>query len=335
MEKVLTDSSYLIRKTGTNYTQIVHRIRIRPITPQYQVEDVPEIDPANFRTDPSLGHHPSLLQDDTPVESVQPTTFDSPVRVSISFGQSNQAQQHLPPPLPPAINPNTANENHTIVESDHTRIRLTPPVNLTADIPEASDSSDENPETIQPVRRSDRIATQPQPNFKLIEAAGRQLKTSNPIKRTSQGETKEARNFIDLLKNRRLERQQKQFVQRPGSQQEGANEKRSRPDINEICQTRYNVNIVYDNICSSSSMAHCVSSDFAMGVGIADQFDRLYPRIKTQSSKNLAPGSVFAYYDKYSRRWIYNLVTKRKFFNKPSIASLRSSLLLMRDHAQR
>ena len=46
----MTDSNYLIRKIGTNYTQIVHRIRIRPITPQYQVEDIPEIGPANFRT---------------------------------------------------------------------------------------------------------------------------------------------------------------------------------------------------------------------------------------------------------------------------------------------
>ena len=33
VERVLTDSNYLIRKIGTNYAQIVHRIRLRPIKP--------------------------------------------------------------------------------------------------------------------------------------------------------------------------------------------------------------------------------------------------------------------------------------------------------------
>ena len=35
VEKILTKSNYLIRKVGTPYTQCVHRIRLRPITPIY------------------------------------------------------------------------------------------------------------------------------------------------------------------------------------------------------------------------------------------------------------------------------------------------------------
>ena len=55
VERVLTAANYLIRKTGTNYTQIVHRIRLRPIKPQYQVTDIEDINPENFQTDPTLG----------------------------------------------------------------------------------------------------------------------------------------------------------------------------------------------------------------------------------------------------------------------------------------
>ena len=58
VEKILTKSKYLIRKVGTPYTQCVHRIRLRPITPNYQVEDI-QLTVDDFRTDPSLGKYRS------------------------------------------------------------------------------------------------------------------------------------------------------------------------------------------------------------------------------------------------------------------------------------
>ena len=58
VEKVLTKSNYLIRKVGTPYTQCVHRIRLRPITPNYQVEDI-QLTMDDFRPDPSLGKYRS------------------------------------------------------------------------------------------------------------------------------------------------------------------------------------------------------------------------------------------------------------------------------------
>ena len=54
VEKILTKSNYLIRKVGTPYTQCVHRIRLPPITPNYQVEDI-QLTVDDFQPDPSLG----------------------------------------------------------------------------------------------------------------------------------------------------------------------------------------------------------------------------------------------------------------------------------------
>ena len=58
VEEILTNSIYLIRKVGTPYTQCVHRIRLRPITPNYQVEDI-QLTMDDFRPDPSLGKYRS------------------------------------------------------------------------------------------------------------------------------------------------------------------------------------------------------------------------------------------------------------------------------------
>ena len=65
VEQVLTNSNYIIRKVGTNYTQCVHRIRLRPITPQNQVDDLPQINSNNFIPDLFTRH------------SAEPALFDS------------------------------------------------------------------------------------------------------------------------------------------------------------------------------------------------------------------------------------------------------------------
>ena len=61
IEKVLTKPNYLIRKLGTPYTQCVHRIRLRPITPNYDVEDV-SVTQQDFKLDPLLGKYRSETQ---------------------------------------------------------------------------------------------------------------------------------------------------------------------------------------------------------------------------------------------------------------------------------
>ena len=53
VENVLTDSNYIIRKVNTNYTQGVHRIRLKPIKPSETPEDLEVTNPTNFQPDPS------------------------------------------------------------------------------------------------------------------------------------------------------------------------------------------------------------------------------------------------------------------------------------------
>ena len=350
IEKVLTDSNYLIRKVGTTFTQTVHRIRIRPITPQYPIDDIADIDPEKFVTDPQLGKYrgeqgyfdkglPTLLENEkNQVPTPTTTNFDSPVRVSISFGTTVLPPAILPAPAiaaPVVVPPENQGLNPTVAPG---RV-LTPPEHLTAQIPDSSEKSDESVEPTGALRRSERIQNQNQnryQDFRFFEAAGKQFRKMQSTKRTSQGERKEASNFVDLLNNRRKERQQMQFVQQTGAQQSGSNMKKQRLDFNAIeDDTRRNIRIVRENLFSRNySMGHCVSSDFHMGAGIAAKLNQLYPQIIQEASKNLTPGSVFAYHDKNSRRWIYNLVTKFKFFHKPFYESLRMSLQLMRNHAE-
>ena len=97
IEKILTNSNYIIRKFGTNYTQCLHRIRLRPVTPQGRDDDLTVINFKNFQRDPSLGHYrgeptlfdetiPSLLEPPTTVVATQNVTEDPPpVTVSLRF----------------------------------------------------------------------------------------------------------------------------------------------------------------------------------------------------------------------------------------------------------
>ena len=54
IEKVLTRSNYLIRRVNTNNTKIVHRVRLKPIKPQYKIQDLQNIDEKLFKADPMI-----------------------------------------------------------------------------------------------------------------------------------------------------------------------------------------------------------------------------------------------------------------------------------------
>ena len=89
-----------------------------------------------------------------------------------------------PPAKVPPENPGT---NPTVAP---TQI-LTPPKQLTAQIPDSSEESNEYVEPMAPLRRSERLQDQNQnryQDFKFFEAAGQQLRKTQSTKRTSQGE---------------------------------------------------------------------------------------------------------------------------------------------------
>ena len=76
-------------------------------------------------------------------------------------------------------------------------------------------------------------------------------------------------------------------------------------------------------------LAHCISADFALGAGIAKVFDSVYNmRFK-----------LFRNYDNYEYDGgdallvdnVFNLVTKKKCWHKPTYESLREALEIMRE----
>ena len=94
VKKVLTDANYIIRKVNTNYTQCVHRIRLKPIKPSETPEDLEVINHANLQPDPSRKQH------------MEPDLFDKHIPESISEQEkeTHQTKTVKPDPVRVTIN---------------------------------------------------------------------------------------------------------------------------------------------------------------------------------------------------------------------------------------
>lgn len=91
------------------------------------------------------------------------------------------------------------------------------------------------------------------------------------------------------------------------------------------------------DVDQSYYLAHCISADFALGAGIAVQFDkrfdmknklrRFYPNYMSyynaQASKGILGSCII-------EGRVLNLVTKRNYWNKPTYKSLEDALLDMK-----
>ena len=84
---------------------------------------------------------------------------------------------------------------------------------------------------------------------------------------------------------------------------------------------------------SKDSIAHCVSADFKMSAGIARHFKRKFPT-KYPSNLDHSYTQLWPQWLPETRRYLYHLVTKQKYFNKPTFSTLRASLERMRTHAE-
>lgn len=77
-------------------------------------------------------------------------------------------------------------------------------------------------------------------------------------------------------------------------------------------------------------LAHCISADFALGAGIAKAFDSVYNmRFKLFRSY---PDYEYHGGDALLVDNVFNLVTKRKCWHKPTYESLRESLEMMKEY---
>ena len=83
---------------------------------------------------------------------------------------------------------------------------------------------------------------------------------------------------------------------------------------------------------SLCSLAHCISSDSKMSQGLAKEFVRRFPVLVSLRRMQLKIGTAVSVGE--TGRFLYNLVTKKRYFNKPSVGNLKSSLLSMRFHAE-
>ena len=76
---------------------------------------------------------------------------------------------------------------------------------------------------------------------------------------------------------------------------------------------------------SNKNLAHCVSADFRMSRGIARTFRERFGGIEELITLNATVGDTV----KLTRddRYIFYLITKEKYFHKPTLRSLKQCLL--------
>ena len=86
-ENVLPNNNYLVRKIGTNKTQVLHRMRMRQFTPRQPPADI-TVKPQEYKSDPEMSlHHNDLYAGAWEYDYDQPT-FD------------NENDNAVPPNLP-------------------------------------------------------------------------------------------------------------------------------------------------------------------------------------------------------------------------------------------
>jgi len=88
-------------------------------------------------------------------------------------------------------------------------------------------------------------------------------------------------------------------------------------------------------------LAHCVSADFKLGAGIAAEFNNKY-KCRNRLFQ-IHPGSLVSYWDSLDDHHkglcvitdpVYNLVTKRNYWDKPTLVSVTNALLWMREDTE-
>lgn len=83
---------------------------------------------------------------------------------------------------------------------------------------------------------------------------------------------------------------------------------------------------MFDYVTENDYIIHCISSDFALGAGIAKEIDKRYNvrsvLLNNPVKKIYKPGDGYV----IVTGKVLNLVTKEKYYNKPTYGSLLSAL---------
>jgi len=82
---------------------------------------------------------------------------------------------------------------------------------------------------------------------------------------------------------------------------------------------------------SGANLAHCVSVDLRMGKGVATLFKKQFGGVDELRAQQLGIGDVGVLVR--GERYVYYLITKQYYYEKPIYADLETSLVAMREHA--
>ena len=83
-----------------------------------------------------------------------------------------------------------------------------------------------------------------------------------------------------------------------------------------------------------NSIGRCISADAEMSKVCAQFLSETIPPLRrTCRRANLLKDQVFPFWDSSSRRYIYDLVTKGKYSDKPDLQTLATTLQSMHSHA--
>jgi len=98
------------------------------------------------------------------------------------------------------------------------------------------------------------------------------------------------------------------------------------------------------SVSNDYALAHCISADFALGAGIARKFDELFDA--RQKLFNVFPASWIPRWDKTPERFrggsiilfsdytFFNLVTKRNYWDKPTLTTIENALTYMKEQCK-
>ena len=89
--------------------------------------------------------------------------------------------------------------------------------------------------------------------------------------------------------------------------------------------------VIGDIFESEEALCHCVSKDFKMNKGIAKVFRKKFKNTEQLKKSCTGVGGIAVI--KHEGRYIYNLVTKDRYFQKPTYTNLKKSLKEMKEHA--
>ena len=87
------------------------------------------------------------------------------------------------------------------------------------------------------------------------------------------------------------------------------------------------------NVDKKYYLAHCISADFALGKGIAVEFNKRYDMKKKLHNQFIVNDDCWP--TCYMIDNVFNLVTKEKYWHKPTYQTLRGALVDMRKHIER